>query len=292
MTLVRHIHVIGCGLIGSSLCHIINQKNLCEKLSIYDADPAHRDMIKDLYLAPFISEDVTEYVDQADLIILATPIGSFSELIAAIAPHLKEGAILTDVGSVKNSVVETIEQHLPKSVSFIAGHPIAGTEFSGPKAGFAELFENRWIVLTPSEHTSDETVEKVQSLWQAGGAKIKMMTPKEHDLVLALTSHLPHMIAYTIVGTAVNLEEDMKKDVLELSAGGFRDFTRIAASDPTMWRDIFLQNKDAVLEVLGRFEEDLSNLRRAIRRQEGDALFNHFKETRKIRQEILDRNQL
>jgi cyclohexadieny/prephenate dehydrogenase len=208
-----------------------------------------------------------------------------------IAPHLKPGAVISDVGSVKGAVVRDMAPHLPASVHFVPAHPVAGTEHSGPDSGFAELFINRWCILTPPEATDTAAVEKLRAFWSAIGARVETMTPEHHDLVLAITSHLPHLIAYTIVGTADELGEVTSSEVMKFSAGGFRDFTRIAASDPTMWRDVFLSNKDAVLEMLGTFNEDLSKLTRAMRRGDGEALFEHFTRTRAIRRGIVEIGQ-
>ena len=219
------------------------------------------------------------------------PVGACGPVAKDIAAHLKAGAIVSDVGSVKTAVLKDMAAHLPETVDFIPAHPVAGTEHSGPDAGFAELFVNRWCILTPSETASPDGVERLKAFWQALGANVETMTAEHHDLVLAITSHLPHLIAYTIVGTADELEGVTESEVLKFSAGGFRDFTRIAASDPTMWRDVFLNNKDAVLEMLGEFQEDLSKLTRAIRRGDGDALFEHFSRTRAIRRGILNIGQ-
>jgi cyclohexadieny/prephenate dehydrogenase len=224
-------------------------------------------------------------------VILCIPVGACGEAAREIAPHLAKGAVISDVGSVKGSVARDVAPHLPGHVHFIPAHPVAGTEHSGPDAGFAELFINRWCILTPSAETSAHAVERLTAFWKAFGAKVECMSPDHHDLVLAITSHLPHLIAYTIVGTAEELGQVTSSEVIKFSAGGFRDFTRIAASDPTMWRDVFLSNKDAVLEMLGTFSEDLSKLTRAIRRGDGQALFDHFARTRAIRRGILDIGQ-
>jgi cyclohexadieny/prephenate dehydrogenase len=230
-------------------------------------------------------------VKDADLVVLASPVGAFAALAEAVKPHLKKGAVLTDVGSVKSSVVDQMRPHLPHGIHFVPAHPIAGTEHSGPDAGFAELFENRWCILTPVDGTDKAAVDKLAAFWRAIGANVEVMSPQHHDLVLAITSHIPHLIAYNIVGTAADMEENVRREVIKFSASGFRDFTRIAASDPTMWRDIFLHNKDAVLEMLGRFTEDLTSLQRAIRRGDGDTLFDLFSRTRAIRRNILDAGQ-
>ena len=227
----------------------------------------------------------------ADCVILCTPVGTYGALAAAIAPALKPGAVLSDVGSVKAAVVAAIAPHVPKGVHFVPAHPVAGTEYSGPDAGFAELFDNRWCILTPPPKTDRAALERTRAFWRALGANVEVMNPEHHDLVLAITSHVPHLIAYNIVGTAADLETVTRSEVMKFSAGGFRDFTRIAASDPTMWRDVFLNNKKAVLEVLGRFSEDLAYLQRAIRWGEGDKLFELFTRTRAVRRSIIDLGQ-
>ena len=223
----------------------------------------------------------------ADLVIVCVPVGVCGEVAAEIGPHLAQGAIVSDVGSVKGAVLRDMAPHLPASVHFVPAHPVAGTENSGPDAGFAGLFVDRWCILTPPDGADAAAVEKLAAFWRALGANVETMPAAHHDLVLAITSHLPHLIAYTIVGTADELAEVTRSEALKFSAGGFRDFTRIAASDPTMWRDVFLANKDAVLEMLGTFNEDLSQIARAIRRGDGDALFAHFTRTRAIRRGIV-----
>jgi cyclohexadieny/prephenate dehydrogenase len=232
-----------------------------------------------------------EAARDADLVIVCIPVGACGPVAAEIAAELKPGAIVSDVGSVKGSIVKDMAPHLPKAVHFVPAHPVAGTEHSGPDSGFAELFINRWCILTPPPGTDTEAVERLAAFWRALGAKVETMSPEHHDLVLAVTSHLPHLIAYTIVGTANELGEVTESEVLQFSAGGFRDFTRIAASDPTMWRDVFLANKDAVLEMLGAFQEDLAKLTRAIRRGDGEFLFDHFTRTRAIRRGIVSIGQ-
>ena len=230
-------------------------------------------------------------MQDSDLIISCVPVGRAGDVAKSIAPHLKPGAIISDVGSVKASVFAAMAEHLPDTVHFIPAHPVAGTENSGPDSGFAELFMNRWCILTPPDGADPAAVEKLSTLWSTLGANVEIMGAAHHDLVLAVTSHLPHLIAYTIVGTADELEDVTRSEVLKFSAGGFRDFTRIAASDPTMWRDVFLTNKDAVLEMLGAFQEDLSKLTRAIRRGDGETLFEHFTRTRAIRRGIVSIGQ-
>jgi cyclohexadieny/prephenate dehydrogenase len=227
----------------------------------------------------------------ADLVIMCIPVGACGETAREIAPHLAKGAVISDVGSVKGSVARDVAPHLPDHVHFIPAHPVAGTEHSGPDAGFAELFINRWCILTPPEGTVADATEKLRAFWAGLGARVEIMTPDHHDLVLAITSHVPHLIAYNIVGTAADLETVTQSEVIKYSASGFRDFTRIAASDPTMWRDIFLNNREAVLEMLGRFNEDLAALQRAVRWGDGDALFNLFTRTRAIRRSIIEAGQ-
>ena len=219
------------------------------------------------------------------------PVGATAAAVEAAAPHLKDGAIVTEVGSVKAAVIQKVLAVLPARASFVPGHPIAGTEYSGPEAGFAELFEGRWCILTPCERSSEGAVEKVSALWRALGSQVESMTPEHHDIVLAITSHIPHLIAFNIVGTAADVEEVTQSEVIKFSAGGFRDFTRIAASDPIMWRDVFLNNKEAVLEMLGRFSEDLAALQRMIRWDEGDALLELFTRTRAIRRGVVEAGQ-
>ncbi|HKA79343.1 MAG TPA: prephenate/arogenate dehydrogenase family protein, partial [Xanthobacteraceae bacterium] len=227
----------------------------------------------------------------ADLVIVCIPVGACGGVAEEIGAHLAPGAIVSDVGSVKGAVLRDMSPHIPAGVHFVPAHPVAGTENSGPDAGFAELFVNRWCILTPPPDASADAVERLKAFWQLLGANVETMSAEHHDLVLGITSHLPHLIAYTIVGTADELSQVTRSEVLQFSAGGFRDFTRIAASDPTMWRDVFLANKDAVLEMLGRFNEDLSMLTRAIRRGDGDALFKQFTRTRAIRRGIVDIGQ-
>jgi cyclohexadieny/prephenate dehydrogenase len=235
--------------------------------------------------------DVAEAVRAADLVILCVPVGANAEIAAAMASALRPGALVSDVGSVKCAVIADVAPLLPEGVHFVPGHPVAGTEYSGPDAGFATLFRNRWFIITPPPGADAGAVARVRALWEAFGAHVEEMSPEHHDLVLAITSHLPHLIAYNIVGTAAELEDSLRSEVLKFSAGGFRDFTRIAASDPTMWRDVFLNNRDAVLEMLGRFNEDLTALQRMIRRGDGDGLHSLFTRTRAIRRSIVEQGQ-
>ena len=282
--------VVGCGLIGSSVIRAARAAGAVGAVAVADASAAHREQIAALGYADLITADVAEAVRDADLVVFAVPVQAMGPAAAAAAPALKPGATVTDVGSVKVSVAEALRTAIPASIHLVPGHPIAGTEQSGPAAGFAELFRGRWVILTPDADESpayQEAVARLSDFWTALGAQVDVMDAAHHDLVLAVTSHLPHLIAYNIVGTAADMEEVTQAEVMKYSAGGFRDFTRIAASDPTMWRDIFLANKDAVLEILGRFTEDLQALSRAIRWGEGDKLFELFSRTRDIRRGII-----
>ncbi len=283
--------VVGLGLIGSSIARGARRYGLAETIVAVDRDAGVRDRVRELGLADLVTDAAEMGVAEADLVILCVPVGAVGAVAAAIAPHLKPGAVLSDVGSVKGSVVAAVLPHLPDGVAFVPGHPVAGTEYSGPDAGFSTLFSNRWCILTPPEGTDAEAVARVRGFWEGLGAIVETMTPEHHDLVLAITSHVPHLIAFNIVGTAADLEEVTQSEVIKFSAGGFRDFTRIAASDPTMWRDVFLTNKDAVLEMLGRFNEDLSALARAIRWEDGEALHALFTRTRAIRRGIVAMGQ-
>jgi cyclohexadieny/prephenate dehydrogenase len=283
--------IIGPGLIGSSIMRAARAQNAVRTIVTSSRSPETRDRVTTLRIADKVVETNADAVKGADLIIVCVPVGVCGTVAQEIAPHLKPGAIVSDVGSVKASIVRDMGPHLPDSVHFVPAHPVAGTEHSGPDAGFAELFDNRWCILTPPEGTDAEAVNRLAAFWSLLGANVEIMTPEHHDLVLAVTSHLPHLIAYTIVGTADELETVTRSEVLKFSAGGFRDFTRIAASDPTMWRDIFLANKDAVLEMLGRFNEDVSALTKAIRHGDGEALFEQFTRTRAIRRGIIDAGQ-
>lgn len=289
--LFQRVALIGLGLIGSSLSHAIRRKRLAGEITGYARSEATRDKALEIGLVDAVFSTARQAVEGADLVILCSPVGTYAALAEEIGPALKPGAILTDVGSVKGAVVRDVGPHVPSGVHFIPGHPIAGTEQSGPESGFAELFINRWCILTPLPDADEKAVAKLADFWRACGSNVETMTPEHHDLVLAITSHLPHLIAYNIVSTAADLEEVTSSEVIKYSAGGFRDFTRIAASDPTMWRDVFLNNREAVLEMLGRFSEDLSALQRAIRWGDGDTLFNIFTRSRQIRRGIIAAGQ-
>jgi cyclohexadieny/prephenate dehydrogenase len=286
----ERIALIGLGLIGSSLAHAIKRGRLADTIAGYDVSDAVRKRAAQLELAA-IAASPAAVVKEAGLVILCSPIGSYKDLAAQIAPHLKPGAILSDVGSVKSAVLKDIAPLLPKSVHFLPAHPIAGTEQSGPDAGFPSLFDRRWCIITPPPGADETALARLRQFWEACGSQVEVMDAGHHDLVLAMTSHVPHLIAYNIVGTAHDLEKVTETEVIKFSAGGFRDFTRIAASDPTMWRDVFLNNRDAVLEVLGRFNEDLSLLQRAVRDGNGQLLFDLFTRTRAIRRSIIDIGQ-
>ena len=283
--------LIGIGLIGSSLAHAMRRGGLAGHISGFAKSEATRAKARELGIVDTVHETAAEAVRGVDLVVLCVPVGAYQEIAAAIAKDLKPGAILTDVGSVKGAVVRDVAPHVPAGVHFIPGHPIAGTEQSGPEAGFAELFDNRWCILTPLPGSDLAAVEKLEALWRALGSHVDRMSPDHHDLALAITSHLPHLIAYNIVATAADLEEVTNSEVIKYSAGGFRDFTRIAASDPIMWRDVFLNNKEAVLEMLGRFSEDLSALQRAIRWSDGEQLLTLFTRAREIRRGIVAAGQ-
>ncbi|NKB19383.1 MAG: prephenate/arogenate dehydrogenase family protein [Alphaproteobacteria bacterium] len=285
------IAFIGIGLIGSSLARVIRRDGLAGSIVACARTDQTRQAALDLDLADSTTNDVAEAVSDADLVVLCTPIGAYGAIAKQMSASLKPGAIVTDVGSVKRSVIDAVAPHLPTGVHFVPSHPIAGTENSGPEAGFDSLFEDRWLVLTPDEGTDEAAVEQVAELWRRTGSKIERMDPDHHDQVLAITSHVPHLIAYTIVGTATDLEDRLKSEVVKFAASGFRDFTRIAASDPVMWRDIFLNNKEAVLEMLGRLTEDLSGLQRAIRDGDGDGLEALFARTREIRRSVIEAGQ-
>jgi len=283
--------LIGAGLIGSSIARAARAYGATREIAILDASPQVMARVREIGVADEASGDPAKALRGADLVVICTPVGVCGAVAQQIAPHLESGAVLSDVGSVKGAVVAQVAPHVPALVHFIPAHPIAGTEFSGPDAGFATLFQNRWCILTPPDGANPSAVEKLAAFWTRIGARVERMGADHHDKVLALTSHLPHLIAYNIVGTADDFGEQTRSEVIKFSASGFRDFTRIAASDPTMWRDIFLNNREAVLEMLGRFNEDLSALQRMIRRGDGEGLFEFFTRTRAIRRSIIEQGQ-
>jgi cyclohexadieny/prephenate dehydrogenase len=289
--LFERIAIIGLGLIGSSIARVTRRKNLARTIVAIDQSPQVRARVAELGIADEVATTAAEGVRNADLVILCVPVGANASVAKEIGASLKAGAIVSDVGSVKASVVANVTPHLPPGVSFVPAHPVAGTEFSGPDAGFATLFKNRWCILTPPEGTPADAIARLREFWAAMGSNVEIMTPTHHDLVLGITSHLPHLIAFNIVGTAAALEEGTKSEVIKFSAGGFRDFTRIAASDPTMWRDVFLNNKEAVLEMLDRFNADLNGLVKMIKEGDGPGLHDRFSRTRAIRRSIIEQGQ-
>jgi cyclohexadieny/prephenate dehydrogenase len=289
--LFNRLALIGVGLIGSSIARAARAQGAVGSIIATARSARTRKRVAELGIADQVAETNAAAVEGADLVIVCIPVGACGPVAKEIGPHLAVGATVSDVGSVKGSIVRDMAPHLPKNIHFIPAHPVAGTEYSGPDAGFAELFVNRWCILTPPKGSDPQAVDKLAMFWRLLGANVDTMSADHHDLVLAVTSHLPHLIAYTIVGTADEMQTVTQSEVLKFSAGGFRDFTRIAASDPTMWRDVFLANKDAVLEMLGRFNEDISALTKSIRKGDGEALYEHFKRTRAIRKGIIDIGQ-
>ncbi len=290
--LFGRLALVGVGLIGSSIARAARATGAVRTIVASARSEATRKRVAELGIADQVTETNAEAVKGADLVIVCIPVGASGPVAAEIGPHLAPGAIVSDVGSVKGSVVRDMSPHLPEHVHFVPAHPVAGTEHSGPDAGFAELFINRWCILTPPEGVDPAATERLAAFWRAIGANVEIMSVAHHDIVLAVTSHLPHLIAYTVVGMADDVEKLVtQSEVMKFSAGGFRDFTRIAASDPTMWRDVFLHNKDAVLELIGQFNEDLSRLARAIRWGDGDMLFEFFTRTRAIRRGIVQIGQ-
>ncbi len=288
---VKRLALIGLGLIGGSIAWAARRADLAEEIVGFARSPETRDRARELGFCHWIEDTAPATVAGADLVIVCTPVGVCGAVAAEIAPHLAEGALVSDVGSTKHSVIAAMAPMLPDHVHFVPAHPLAGTEHSGPDAGFAELFDDRWCVLTPVEGTDPDAVERLDAFWKGLGSRTQIMTPEHHDLVLAVTSHVPHAIAYTMCGVADDMRRVTHHEVVQFSAAGFRDFTRIAASDPTMWRDVFLNNRDATIEILGRFVEELMSLQRSIRTGDGDALHDYFTRTRAIRRSIIDAGQ-
>lgn len=285
------VALIGLGLIASSMFHAIKRADLAGEVVGYARSEATRKTAQDIGLCDRIYDSAAEAVKNADLVVLCVPVGAMDSVAQEIAPFLKAGAVVSDVGSVKRAVIDAVAPHLPDNVHFVPTHPLAGTEHSGPTSGFAELFDNRWCIIVPDLCDDDAIVAKLTALWRGMGSNVDKMDADHHDLVLAVTSHTPHLIAYTMVGVADDLRRVTDSEVIKYSAAGFRDFTRIAASDPTMWRDVFLNNKEATLEVLGRFTEELFMLQRAIREGDGDQLHDYFTRTRSIRRSIIEAGQ-
>ena len=289
--LFERVALIGIGLIGSSLARRIKRDKLARHIVANARTQETLDKVVELGIADSVSIDPAKAVAGADLVVICSPLGTYAAIGAAISDHLSEGAIVSDVGSVKGMVLRDLAPVIPSHAHLVPAHPVAGTEHSGPEAGFADLFDGHWCIVTPDSAADAAAVERLAELWRRAGMKVDIMDAAHHDLVLAVTSHLPHLIAYNIVGTADDLEAVTKSEVIKYAAGGFRDFTRIAASDPVMWRDVFLNNREAVLEMLGRFTEDLAALQRAIRWSDGDALHDLFARTRAIRRGIIDAGQ-
>lgn len=291
--LFKKVAIIGIGLIGSSLARVLKREKAAEIVSAFDANQKYLAEALTLGIIDEAGQSAQDAVRDADVVVLSTPVGAYGAIVKEIAPVLKSGAIITDVGSVKKYAVEQIEQNLPvkSGVIVVPGHPVAGTEKSGPAAGFDTLFEGRWYILTPSERSTPEAVEKISEMWKLAKMKVDTMTAAHHDKVMAAVSHLPHLIAFSIVGTVADLEGYEQQEIIKYSASGFRDFTRIAGSDPTMWRDILLNNKETILELIQRFVEDLIALQRNIRWDEGDKLFSLFSRTQKIRKEVVEAKQ-
>ena len=286
----RHVALLGLGLIASSICLSLKKVDKSVRITGTSRSVGTRNTAKKLELCEVFATPA-ETVEGADLIILCVPVGAMVKLVKEIVPYLKTGAVLTDVGSVKGGVISSIHSLVPRDITFIPGHPLAGTEHSGPEAGFDSLFQNRWCLLTPSKGTAVNLINSLKAFWEELGARVDLMTPEHHDLVLSVTSHVPHLIAYTMVGVADDLAKVTKSEVIDYSAAGFRDFTRIASSDPTMWRDVFLNNKEASLEILSRFTKELSKLEEAVNNGDGEFLFDYFCRTREVRRSIVAAGQ-
>ncbi|SMX31619.1 prephenate/arogenate dehydrogenase family protein [Actibacterium lipolyticum] len=287
----ERVALIGLGLIAGSMAHGMRRAGLATEIVGSARSAETRKVAAEIGLCDRVVETAAEAVKDADLVVLAVPVGAMGAVAQEIVPHLKPGATVTDVGSVKRAVIDAVQPFIPENVHFVPGHPLAGTEHSGPRSGFAELFDNRWCLLVPAEGTDPEATATLRRFWEGLGANVDEMDPDHHDLVLAVTSHAPHLIAYTMVGVADDLRRVTDSEVIKYSAAGFRDFTRIAASDPTMWRDVFLNNKEATLEILGRFTEELFALQRAIRTGDGEHLHDYFTRTRAIRRGIIEAGQ-
>ena len=285
------VALIGLGLVASSMAHAIRRAGLADEIVGTAKSEESREITRELGFCDIVTDTPADAVQGADLVVLAVPVGVMGNVACEIGPRLKPGATLTDVGSVKRAVIDSVAPHVPEGVHFIPGHPLAGTEHSGPRSGFAELFENRWCILLPDSGTDPDALDRLKEFWRGMGANVEEMDVDHHDLVLAVTSHCPHLIAYTMVGVADDLRRVTDSEVVKYSAAGFRDFTRIAASDPTMWRDVFLNNKQATLEILGRFTEELFALQRAIRTGDAELLFDYFTRTREIRRGIIEAGQ-
>jgi cyclohexadieny/prephenate dehydrogenase len=289
--MLNNVSIIGCGLIGSSILKAIKKKNLVKEINIFDQSKEVTGYLKKENICSNVFSDIRECVKNSDLVIIATPLSSYKEIILSIKEHLKKNTILTDTGSVKKEVIKIIHNINLKEIFWIPSHPIAGTEESGPKAGYAEMFEDRWCIISPPENCEEEPIKNLKEFWQSIGSKVKVMSAEEHDKILSLTSHLPHAIAYNIVRTVINVEDKLKQEIIQYSAGGLRDFTRIAASNPLMWRDIFLDNSENILKGIDSFADRLQELKKAISDKNGDKLFQIFNSTKEIRKEIIKAGQ-
>jgi cyclohexadieny/prephenate dehydrogenase len=289
--MLNNVSIIGCGLIGSSILKAIKKKNLVKEINVFDQSKEVTGYLKKENICSNVFSDIRECVKNSDLVIIATPLSSYKEIILSIKEHLKKNTILTDTGSVKKEVIKIIHNINLKEIFWIPSHPIAGTEESGPKAGYAEMFEDRWCIISPPENCEEEPIKNLKEFWQSIGSKVKVMSAEEHDKILSLTSHLPHAIAYNIVRTVINVEDKLKQEIIQYSAGGLRDFTRIAASNPLMWRDIFLDNSENILKGIDSFADRLQELKKAISDKNGDKLFQIFNSTKEIRKEIIKAGQ-
>ena len=287
----KKVCIIGCGLIGSSIARAIRKQNLSTKIVSSNRSDSVNKKVIELKIVDDSNSDTKKMAEESDLIIIATPLSSYEDVILKIKDSLKDGSILTDVGSVKENVISSIEKNVPKNVSWISSHPIAGTEESGPEAGFSELFENKWCILTPSKKTNDKDIKLLETFWKKIGSKVDIMDAKQHDYILSITSHMPHLIAYNIVNTTINAQDKKESDVVKYSAGGLRDFTRIAASNPIMWRDVFIQNKRNTSNMINNFIANLEDLKKAIENEDGKKLEEIFTKTKKIRKEIVKAGQ-
>ena len=287
----KKICIIGCGLIGSSLARAIKKNNLAEKIVSSNRSDALNKKVIELKIVDDSSSDTKKMVDGSDLVVIATPLSSYEDVISKIKNSLKDGVILTDVGSVKENIINLIEKNIPESISWIPSHPIAGTEESGPEAGFSELFQNRWCILTPSKKAKEKDINLLQTFWEKVGSKVDIMEAKQHDYILSITSHIPHLIAYNIVNTSLNIQDEKESTIVKYSAGGLRDFTRIAASNPIMWRDVFIQNKKNTSKMIDQFIKNLEDLKKAIENEDGKKLEQIFTKTKKIRKDIVKAGQ-
>ena len=287
----KKICIIGCGLIGSSLARAIKKNNLAEKIVSSNRSDAVNKKVIELKIVDDSSSDTKKMTDGSDLVVIATPLSSYEDVISKIKNSLKNGVILTDVGSVKENIISLVEKNIPENISWIPSHPIAGTEESGPEAGFSELFQNRWCILTPSKKAKEKDINLLQTFWEKVGSKVDIMQAKQHDYILSITSHIPHLIAYNIVNTSLNIQDEKESTIVKYSAGGLRDFTRIAASNPIMWRDVFIQNKKNTSKMIDQFIKNLEDLKKAIENEDGKKLEQIFTKTKKIRKDIVEAGQ-